>query len=96
MNGPEVDLRAELEVLQAEAIAVQAVLVALCRRLARAEPALADAVCQAFEEAETIMSGLAVRIGIDAPMANTIGALHILEELRAAAIADEARCRAPD
>jgi hypothetical protein len=51
---------------------------------------------QAFEEAETIMSGLAVRIGIDAPMANTIGALHILEELRAAAIGDEARCRAPD
>jgi hypothetical protein len=96
MDGPEVDLRTELEVLQAEAIAVQAVLVALCRRLVRADPTLADAVCQAFEEAETIMSGLAVRIGIDAPMANTIGALHILEELRDAAIGDEARCRAPD
>ncbi len=92
----EPDLRAELEVLQAEAIAVQAVLVALCRRLVRAEPALATAVCQAFEEAETIMSGLAVRIGVHAPMANTIGALRILEELRAAAITDEASCRAPD
>ncbi|WP_324751113.1 hypothetical protein SH591_07055 [Sphingomonas sp. LY54] len=42
------------------------------------------------------MSGLAVRIGIDAPMANTTGALPILEELRAAAIIDAARLRAPD
>jgi len=92
----EDDLRAELEVLQAEAIAVQAVLVSLCRRLVRAEPGLADAVCQAFEVAETIMSGLAVRIGTHAPMANTIGALRILEELRAAAITDEAPCRARD
>ncbi|MEA1015400.1 hypothetical protein [Sphingosinicella sp. LY1275] len=96
MDEAESDLRAELEVLQAEAIAVQAVLVALCRRLVRADPALAAAVRAAFEEAETIMSGLAVRIGIDAPMANTIGALRILEELRAAAITDEASCRAQE
>ena len=89
------DVDAELKVLQAEALAVQAVLIAVCRRLARARPDLAPVFCDAFDEAETHMSGLAVRLGIDVPPETTLGPLRIIEELRAAVITDPRTCN-PD
>lgn len=86
------DLEAELSGLQAETLAVQAVLIAVCRRLAREQPALAPVLCAAFDDAETLMSGLAVRLGVDVPPETTLGPLRVLDELRAAVITDETMC----
>lgn len=89
-----VDLETELSGLQAETLAVQAVLIAVCRRLARAQPELGPVLCAAFDDAETLMSGLAVRLGIDVPAETTLGPLRVIDELRAAVITDERMCGA--
>lgn len=95
-DGPGgLDAEAEFATLQAEALAVQAVLIAVCRRLARARPDLAPVFCDAFDDAETLMAGLAVRLGIDVPAETTLGPLRIIEELRRAVIADSSTCK-PD
>jgi len=82
----------DLVTLHAEILAVQAALIAICRRLAAAQPDLGPAFCAAFEDAETIMSGLAMRL--DLPSEATLEALRILSEMRAAVIHDEALCAA--
>ncbi|MFN3389708.1 MAG: hypothetical protein ACK40O_12335 [Allosphingosinicella sp.] len=86
------DAETEISTLQAEALAVQAVLIAVCRRLAREQPALAPVLCAAFDDAETLMSGLAVRLGIDVPPETTLGPLRVIDELRAAVITEERMC----
>lgn len=86
------DLESEIKVLQAEALAVQAVLIAVCRRLARERPELAPVLCAAFDDAETLMSGLAMRLGVDVPPETTLGPLRVIDELRAAVITDETMC----
>lgn len=88
------DLESEIKVLQAEALAVQAVLIAVCRRLARERPELAPVLCAAFDDAETLMSGLAMRLGVDVPPETTLGPLRVIDELRAAVITDETMCGA--
>jgi hypothetical protein len=80
----------DLVTLHAEILAVQAALIAISRRLAAARPELGLAFCAAFEDAETIMSGLALRL--DLPSEATLGALRILGEMRDAVIHDEALC----
>jgi hypothetical protein len=80
----------DLVILHAEILAVQAALIALSRRLAAAQPELGPAFCAAFEDAETIMSGLAMRL--DLPSDATLEALRILAEMRHAVIHDEALC----
>ena len=86
------DAEAELKVLQAEALAVQAVLIAVCRRLARERPELGPMLCAAFDDAETHMSGIAMRLGLDLPRETMLGSLRIIEELRGAVITDENMC----
>jgi hypothetical protein len=78
--------------LHAELLAVQAVVIALARRLARHDPALGRVVCAAFEDAESLMTGVAVRLGADASPASTLGALRVIAEMRDAAILDESVC----
>jgi|GEM_PF-4902320 len=80
----------DLVTLHAEILAVQAALIAISRHLAAARPELGPAVCAAFEDAETIMSGLAMRL--DHPSGATLEALRILGEMRDAVIRDEALC----
>jgi hypothetical protein len=82
----------DLVTLHAEILAVQAALIAVSRRLAVTHPELGPAFCAAFEDAETIMSGLALRL--DLPSDSTLEALRILAEMRDAVIQDEALCRA--
>ncbi len=78
--------------LKAEAIAMQAVLISVFRRLAADRPELAPVFCRAFDDAETILSGVAVKLGLDAPLDSTVGALRIVEELRDAVIRDPSIC----
>lgn len=83
---------ADEAVLRAEVVALQAVLMAVLRRIVRDKPDLAPLFCQAFDEAETILSGVAVKIGLEAPLEATVGALKVIDELRAAVIRDSSVC----
>jgi hypothetical protein len=87
---------ADLVTLHAEILAVQAVLIALARRLAKAQPELGATLCAAFDDAETLMSGVAVRLAADLPTEATIESLRIIDEMRAAVIQDESLCGPAD
>jgi hypothetical protein len=89
----EVNLEAEIKTSQAEALALQAVTIALCKRLLAARPELAPVFCEAFEDAERLMSGITVKVGKEAPVEVTVGALRVIEEIRSAVISDESVCR---
>ncbi|HEY0085946.1 MAG TPA: hypothetical protein VGB65_08540 [Allosphingosinicella sp.] len=84
---------ADEKVVKAEVIAIQAVLIAVFRRMATDRPDLGPLFCRAFDDAETILSGVAVKIGLDAPPETTLSALRIIDELRSAVIRDESVCR---
>jgi hypothetical protein len=83
---------ADFPTLHAELLGVQAVVIALARRLARHDPALGRAVCAAFDDAESLMTGVAVRLCVDAAPGSTLGALRVIAEMRDAAIRDESVC----
>jgi hypothetical protein len=83
---------ADFAVVKAEVVAIQAVLMAVFRRMAADRPELSPLFCQAFDEAETILSGVAVKMGLEAPIETSVGALRVLEEFRAAVIRDESVC----
>ncbi len=80
-------------VLKAEVVALQAVLISVFRRMVSDRSELAPLFCQAFDEAETILSGVAVKLGLDAPMETTVGALRIVDEIRSGVIRDPSVCR---
>lgn len=84
---------ADAATARAELVALQAVLIAVFRRLAHDRPELAPTFCRAFDEAETVLTGVTMRIGLDAPRECTVGALKVIEELRAAVIRDRDACR---
>jgi hypothetical protein len=84
---------ADEAVLKAEVVALQAVLISVFRRLVTDRADMAPLFCQAFDEAETILSGVAVKLGLDAPMETTVGALRIVDEIRSAVIRDPTTCR---
>lgn len=83
---------ADLNILHGEILAVEAVLIALARRLAQAEPRLGPSLCAAFDDAETLMSGVAIRLASALPTAATLEALRIIAEMRSAVIQDESVC----
>ncbi len=82
----------EFATLRAEVVALQAVLMAVFRTLASERAELTPLFCKAFDEAETILSGVAVKMGLEAPLESTVGALRVVEELRRAVIHDEQAC----
>jgi hypothetical protein len=82
----------DVEVLQSEVVALQAVLMSVFRRMVKRSPELAPTFCEAFDEAETILSGVVVKLGVEAPLDMTVGALGVIEELRKAVISDESAC----
>jgi hypothetical protein len=84
---------ADEAVVKAEVIALQAVLISVFRRMATDRAELAPLFCRAFDEAETILSGVAEKLGLEAPRETTVGALAIIEEMRSAVIRDESVCR---
>ncbi len=82
----------ETAILKAEVVALQAVMMAVFRRLAADRPELGSLFCQSFDEAETILSGVAVQMGFRADGQAALGALKVVEEIRKAVIRDEAVC----
>jgi hypothetical protein len=80
------------KLIKAEVIALQAVLIAVFRRMATDKPDLAPLFCRAFDDAETILAGVAVKMGMEAPLESTVGALKVIEEMRGAVIRDESIC----
>ncbi len=83
---------ADEAVVKAEVLALQAVLMSVFRRMAADRPDLAPLFCAAFDEAETMVTGVAQKIGMSDPLQTTVGALRIIEELRTAVIRDESIC----
>lgn len=59
---------ADANVLRAEVVALQAVMISVFKRMATERPDLGGIFCHAFDEAETILSGVAVKMGLDAPI----------------------------
>lgn len=79
-------------VVRAELVALQAVLIAMMRRMARHAPELGPLVCGAFEDAEAIVTGVAMKMDMADPSLSAMNALRVIEEMRAGVIKDEAIC----
>ncbi|QPQ56140.1 hypothetical protein IC614_06140 [Allosphingosinicella flava] len=82
----------EADIVKAEVVAIQAVLMAVFRRLATDRADLAPLFCRAFDEAETILAGVAVKLGLETPLSSMTGAMTVLEEFRRAVLGDESGC----
>jgi hypothetical protein len=68
------------------------VLISVFRRIATDRPEFAPLFCRAFDEADTILAGVAEKLGLEAPIETTVGALRIVDELRSAVIRDPNVC----
>ncbi|HET8533915.1 MAG TPA: hypothetical protein VFL74_00030 [Sphingomicrobium sp.] len=75
--------------VQSEVIALEAVLIAVFRHFAKADTRMARLLCDSFDEAETVMSGLAVKHGLEDVLDTTTAAMGIVEELRKAVVPNE-------
>ncbi len=84
---------ADAAVVKAELVAIQAVLMAVFRRMAADHSELTPTFCAAFDEAEAILTGVAIKMGLAAPAESTVGALKVIEEIRRGVIRDETLCR---
>lgn len=82
-----------LQEVQSEVIAIEAVLIAVFRRIARTDSAMVQLLCDSFDEAETVMSGLAVKHGMEEVLHTTTAAMAIVEELRQAVLPATSPCR---
>ena len=86
--------QAEAAAVRAELVALQAVLMAMFRRMAQERTELAPIFCRAFDEAEAILTGVAMKMGLEDPSGSAVGALGIIEEMRRGVISDEQWCSA--
>lgn len=73
---------ADAAILHGEVAALQAVLISVLRKLSGERPDMTRDFCAAFDEAEMILTGLAVRLGSEPTSLTTITALRVLEEIR--------------
>lgn len=86
----------ETQILQAEVVAIQAVLISVFKRLSAKDSELASLFCDAFEEAEQKVTAVAMKVGAAVPLKSTVGALQVIEELRKAVVQDDSACRNGD
>ena len=77
---------ATLQEVQSEVIAIEAVLIAVFRRIAKTDEAMARLFRESFDEAETVMAGLATRHGLEEALQATTAAMTIIDELRQAVL----------
>ena len=83
---------ADAAVLRAEVIALQAIMMSVFRRMVTDRSELRPLFCQAFDEAETILAGVAIKMGLETPLEATVGALEVVEQIRRGVIRDETIC----
>ena len=69
-------------ILHGEVAALQAVLISVLRKLSMERPDMRQDFCAAFDEAESVLTGLAVRLGAEPASLTTITALRVVEEIR--------------
>ena len=69
-------------ILHGEVAALQAVLISVLRKISAERPEFTQVFCAAFDEAETILTGLAVKLGPEPSSLTTINALRVVEEIR--------------
>ena len=79
-------------ILHAEVAALQAVLISLLRRAASEQPNLLPLLCSAFDDADTVLTGLAVQLGGGASGPTTLSALRVVDEIRSGVLGSEAAC----
>ena len=82
----------EAALLRSELVALQAVLMAVFRRLATDVPELTPSLCRGFDDAEAILTGVAMKMGVEDPTRSAVGALSIVDEIRAGVISTEHWC----
>ena len=82
----------EAALLRSELVALQAVLMAVFRRLAVDRPELVPSLCRGFDDAEAILTGVAMKMGVGDPSGSAVGALSIVDEIRAGVISSEHWC----
>ena len=68
--------------IQGEMIAVQALIASLCATLSRRDPALAQAVSQAFDATNHLLKTSAVEFGTEMPPEFLAHAFSVIEKLR--------------
>lgn len=78
--------------LHAEMAALQAVMMSLLRKLAHEHPELTPSFCAAFDEAEDVLMGLAMKIGLEEATGTTMSALRVVEDLRRGTLHGHAAC----
>ena len=79
-------------ILHAEVAALQAVLISLLRRAASEQPELLPLLCSAFDDADTVLTGLAVQLGGGASGPTTLSALRVVDEIRSGVLGSDASC----
>jgi hypothetical protein len=80
------DQEKEIYSLSAEALAIQAVLVHVLRRLAKSDPDLWKAIAAGFEDAASEIGNLAIQHGAEVMSERTLEALRIVEINRKASL----------
>jgi hypothetical protein len=76
----------EIYSLSAEAIAIQAMLVHVLRRLAKSDPNLWKAISAGFDDAASEVENMAIQHGAEAKSEHTLEALRIVEICRKASL----------
>jgi hypothetical protein len=79
-------------ILHAEVAALQAVLISLLRRVASERPDRTPLLCAAFDDADTVLTGLAVQLGGEVSGPTTLNALRVVDEIRSGVLGSDAAC----
>ena len=77
-------------ILHGEVAALQAVLISVLRKLSGERPEMVQDFCGAFDEAEAVLTGLAIKLGAAPSSVTTINALRVVEEIRAGVLEGDA------
>ena len=76
-------------VLHAEVAALQAVIISVLRRLVAMNRDIAPLLCESFDEAESVLTGLAFKLAGEAASSTTLEAMRVVEEIRSGVLRDE-------
>jgi hypothetical protein len=78
------DCDSEIIALNAETLAIKAVISHVLGRVTMADPRIAAAIRSGFDDAASFIEDVAIQRGMRAALGHTVKALDIVEDLRAA------------
>ena len=79
-------------ILHAEVAALQAFLNSPLRFSASEQPDFTPLLCSAFDDADTVLTGLAVQFGGGISGTTTLSALRVVDEIRSGVLGSDAAC----